>query len=138
MICVDTSLVVRALTDEEGHERAVALFEKWRRMGESLIAPSLLPYEVASAFCRKTFSGDLKDSEALEAYRLFLQLGITLYDDPGWIEKAFLLAQSFRQRTPYDFAYLVAAEAHGTKLYTADRKFVELVSDGYPFVKYYS
>lgn len=137
MICVDASLVVKAVTDEEGCDQARALFESWAKAGESLVAPALLDYEVASALCRKAHLKDIRENEAIEAYRLSTALGVVAGHDAALVEQALLVARSFGQKTPYDFSYLAFAEKIKCDLYTADLKFVELVQAGYSFVKYF-
>lgn len=137
MICIDTSLVVRALTGEPGYEKAGRLFSSWLEANEFLIAPILLNYEVISAFCRKSFMNEMKDEEVIQAYQAFQELGISTYHDPKWNEKALLLARSFHQKTPYDFIYLVCAEELEAELYTVDFQFYKLVGESYTFVKYF-
>lgn len=137
MICVDASIAVKAVTDEKGCDEALALFKKWRRTGADLIAPALIDYEVSSVLCRKAFVGDIKENEVIQAYRLFLELGVKTIHDPTLLEKALLIARSFSQRTSYDFAYLTCAQSLNAELVTADFKFVEMVQEGYSFVKFY-
>jgi len=137
MICVDASIVVKAITDEEGCGEALALFKKWRKTGTDLVAPALIDYEVSSVLCHKAFVGDIKENEVIQAYRLFLELGVKTIHDPALLEKALLTARSFSQRTSYDFAYLTCAQSLDAELVTADFKFVEMVREGYSFVKFY-
>lgn len=137
MICVDASLIVRAVTDEDGSKSAQALLKSWQKSGEFLVAPALLDYEVAAALNRKAFLQDLEASEALNAYRIALTLGIGKKHEGPWMERAMMMANTFNKKSLYDFVYLVCAEEMRAELFTADHAFYQMVQAGYPFVKYY-
>ena len=53
-VCVDASLVVRLIESGTCEAPVVMLWEEWHEMGHSVVAPTLLYYEVTNAMsvCR--------------------------------------------------------------------------------------
>jgi predicted nucleic acid-binding protein len=137
MICVDASVAIKAITDEKDSHAALDLFKKWSRVSQELIAPALIDYEVSSVLCRKAHLGDIKNDQAIQAFRLYQELGIKTSHDWQVAENALLIARSFGARSAYDFVYLVYAQSMNAELVTADHKFSVTVQTGYPFVKFF-
>jgi predicted nucleic acid-binding protein len=48
MICVDASVAVKWILNEENSDRANALYRAAMRTGETIVAPPLLPLEVTN------------------------------------------------------------------------------------------
>lgn len=88
------------------------------RLGErDLLAPTLLPYELASVALKKLERYPAQRAAIREALELFHRLGVRLVDVP--LEDAVELAER-ESLTAYDAAYLWLARALGCELVTLD------------------
>ncbi len=133
-LCVDASLVVRLLVHTPESERVQGLWEDWRSADRPLIAPSLLPYEVANALYRYERAGQLLADEVQQALDTALALPVRLSAEPSLHVEAVLLARRLGLSAAYDAHYLALAERLGAELWTADRKLVRQVSEALPWV----
>ena len=109
---VDASALAAVLFGEPEAERVAALLE-----GHPLMAPTLLPYELANVCRRKVAAGEGEPEALLAALSLLGRLDVRLLDvDP--VDTARLaLATGL---TAYDAAYLGLARALGAELVTLD------------------
>jgi predicted nucleic acid-binding protein len=116
VIVVDASLLVDALTDDGDvgirARDALAADPHWA-------APEHLRVEVTSAVRGRWLARKLADGRAGEAVRTLNQLTVAY---TPWEELAERVWELRHNVTPYDAAYLAAAERHGCRLVTADRK----------------
>ena len=111
-IVIDASSMTALLLDAEAgeHERA---------SGSQLIAPSVLPYEVANVLRRLTLAGRLSMADADQAFADFTTLAVELWD---W---ATLAARTWSLRanlSTYDAAYVALAELADATLITRDAR----------------
>lgn len=136
-ICVDASLVVKWLADEEGSDIARGLNNAWRKKGTQLIAPGLLDYEVGTALRRKVRGGLFQTEDLFPIFDLYKRSEILLFHLPDLLVQAVPLAISLDQPTIYDIAYLLIAKQQKTDFVTADEKFCRKAQVLYPFVKFY-
>ena len=121
-VVVDASVVLKwQLEDEEAVPQALALRDDFLLHGRvSLVAPSLLAYELANGVLTATRCGRLSRNLAEEALRLLLAAGIRMLPvDPLQV---FALALRWRV-SAYDGAYLTLAERLDSKVWTGDRAF---------------
>ena len=110
-VVVDTSALASLLFWEPGAERIASLLRD-----ADLLAPTLLPYEIASVAVGKLRSGEDGEATAL-GLGLFGSMGIDLLPvDP---DHAAALAQE-TDLTAYDAAYLWLALEQGADLVTLD------------------
>lgn len=120
MIVVDASVVVDALCNvgsSSSLHRRVA--------DEVLLAPDLLPVEVASALRGLNRGGELTD-DALEAAAVDLsRLQVELYPTLPLIPRILALRQNV---TAYDAAYVALASVFGCPLITHDRRLARAAS----------
>lgn len=109
---VDASAMAALLFGEPEAERVAGLLE-----GRRLVAPTLLPYEVASVCRRKVTEGEGDPEDLLAGLALLGRMDVRLVDgDP--VETARLaLAAGL---TAYDAAYLWLARALEAELVTLD------------------
>ncbi len=129
MICLDASVVGMLISPDEDSDKILPLYEKHRLAGENFIAPSLLPYEVASLLRKKQLRKLLTNAEILGALHFFERLNISLIEIDDMLERCLGLCQIFGEAlTVYDASYLVAAEKHKAILWTADKALFEMVS----------
>jgi predicted nucleic acid-binding protein len=121
------------LLDEEGSERAEALWERWQAEGTTLLGPPLVYMEVPSALRAAFFFGRLSPEEGEEAFETFCAMGIAVSRRPDLHRLAWELAKQHRRPRAYDSFYLAAAQAEGCELWTGDRRLANAVR--LPWVK---
>lgn len=91
-------------------------------IGKTVVAPSLLYYEVSNALHRYVVHGELPAEEAAEALETVLAMDITLHGDTALHQRALDLANRFSLSSTYDTHYLALAESLNAELWTADRR----------------
>ena len=133
-ICVDASLVVRLVDSHSRSEELIALWEQWYEDERSLVAPSLLFYEVSNALHRYVVRGVLLPQEADAALDAGLQLHIRLHTDAQLHRRALDLARQHSLSATYDAHYLALAEHLGAEYWTADRRLARSVGNALPWV----
>jgi len=114
MIVIDASVVVELLTN-----LAVAPHLQARLDTETLIAPDILPVEVASALRGLNRSGHLTDNDLEIARDDLLRLPIGLHPSLPLIPLVLALRSNF---SAYDASYVVLAEAFQCPLLTLDQR----------------
>jgi len=118
-VVVDANLLIVLALDQR---RAPAVEERlkvWHEAGESLHAPALLPYEVASALTRAAAAGQLQAGDVPAAWRAATGLPVVLHQlDSG--PEAVALALRLNRRSAYDAAYVFLAQSLGADLWTLD------------------
>ena len=116
-LVVDASVVVAALVDvgEVGTwaERVLA--------SGPIVAPHLLPVEVASALRRAAAARDISDDIATLALEDLLDLSIALRPFAEQADRIWALRATV---TPYDASYVALAEALDVPLATLDRRLI--------------
>jgi len=121
-LVVDASVVLKwQLKDEEAIAQALDLRDDFLLHGRiSLVAPSLLVYELTNGMLTATRQRRLSRDQAEEGLAALLAAGIQLIPaDPTQI---FSLSHHWRV-SAYDGAYLVIAEKLDTDVWTGDRAF---------------
>lgn len=136
-VCVDASLVLKWLVPEEGSEEALALYEKWQKVGVQLLAPGLIDFEVGTTLRQKIVRGFLDPDDLFPIYDFYRRLDIWLLHPVDLISKALAMAAAIKQPTIYDISYLLLAKEQGIDFVTADRKFFDAASSLFPSVKFY-
>lgn len=134
MICVDANLVVRLVLSGTYDSPIVSLWQKWHEDRYSIVAPTLLYYEVSNALRRYVVHGEILPDEALEGLEAALDLDIALYGDRGLHKRALQLAERLLLPAAYDAHYLALAETLGAEFWTADRRLVDAVGAALPWV----
>lgn len=132
-VCVDASLVMKFLTYEPDSDIA----ETWLQVhrDDEMVAPWLLPAEVASVLRQKALRGDITHDEGREALALLDSLEVSLVSDLGLVHRVFDLAVELGQPSVYDTLYLAVAQRLQCDLWMADARFVRAVSFRYPSVR---
>ncbi|MGZ5172009.1 MAG: type II toxin-antitoxin system VapC family toxin [Burkholderiales bacterium] len=110
---LDASVVAAVLFDEAESEPILA------SVIGALIAPSLLPYELASVCTTKLIRRPREAKIILSRYRLFAELGVEL-TEPDW-DTLPGLAHEWTL-SAYDAAYLQLALAQDAPLITLDAR----------------
>lgn len=136
-ICVDASLVIKWLLNEEGSDTAIELLDRWKKEGNQLIAPGLIDYEIGSVLRKKILRGLLQPEDLLPLFDLYKQMDLLLFHLSDLVSQSVPLAGLLNQPTIYDVAYLLIAKQQDADFITADEKFCRRAQTLYPFVKYY-
>ena len=125
MIVVDASVAVKWLVEEEGHLLALSFLEQ----NLSVVAPDLIFSEVANVLWKKLRRGEVTREQAERGCRALPRFIDGVVSGASLIEDALTFARRF-DHPVYDCIYLACAQQQGTKLLTADRKFVAQLKNG--------
>ena len=127
-VCVDANLILASLVPDPFSQKAARLLAQWQRQGQTLIAPTLLAFEVTANLRRFVYTQALTMEEGDEALRYFLRLPIRLSAQRGIFPLAFKLAQEFNRPRAYDSTYLALAQLRRCDFWTADERLYNSVS----------
>jgi len=114
-LAVDASTVVAALVDSgpDGSWAEVVL------TSDALVAPHLLPVEVANVLRRAVAAGELSADAASLAHADLLGIGVHLFAYEPFADRVWELRDSV---TAYDAWYVAIAESIDAPLATLDRR----------------
>ena len=129
-VVVDASVAFKWLVEEENSDKATALARLWDDEGTQLVAPPLMPFEVANALHRRVVRGDLAVEIAADLMQDLMYLGVALHGTPNLHRRALELASQLKQGAVYDAHYLALAETLGCELWTADQRLYRAASSG--------
>jgi len=114
-------VVVLANPPDPRHGAVLSRVATWDREGADLHAPTLLPYEFASALTRLAAVVPLATDLLATAWEVLEDLDLTLHPlDDG--VRVVTLARRLGRRSAYDAAYIALAERLGAELWTLDGK----------------
>lgn len=122
-VCVDASVILRYVLQPE-NESIQSLWQSWVTDEVSLVAPSLLFYEVTNALYQQQRNKVLSAEAIWETLELSLDLPITLVNEKNLHLKAREIAMRFNLPATYDAHYLALAEWMEVDLWTADMRLV--------------
>jgi predicted nucleic acid-binding protein len=137
VICVDASVAVKWILDEERSDRARALYSAAVETSVSIVAPPLLPLEVTNILRQR-----MQTTEGLSLFAAtqhlddFLALPIEFHSPAGLHFQALVLADALGLPATYDAHYLALAEHLGCELWTDDQRVIRQVATGLPFVRW--
>ena len=114
---VDASVAVQWFAREPGSEASAALVEG----NQPLVAPDIMPLEVANALWKKFRRGDVPAGDLQPAVTRILASDITLIPTLVLLERAVRLAVEISHPV-YDCVYLVLAEERGAPLASIDER----------------
>lgn len=118
-VILDTSVVIKWYTQEEGTIEAVSLLTKYKTGNLNIIIPSILPLELANALY---FGLGFRQKNHEEALKEFFNLNIPLVQlTDKIIRDASRLMEKFSIAI-YDAVFLNIAEEKRIPLITADKK----------------
>lgn len=134
MICVDASVAVKWLLDEEYKSEADALLDAAIEHRESLIGPNVLADEVTNTLRQRQRRGLLTLAEGRSLLADFLALPIALHTSATMHDDALVLAERYRLSTTYDASYVALAESFGAAFWTADERLLRALGGQLAFV----
>lgn len=137
MICIDASVAVKWILDEERSDLAMALYEAVVQAGQSIVAPPLLPLEVTNILRQRMRANPgLSLKDATEQLNDFLALPVDYRNPMGLHHQALVLADALGLPATYDAHYLALAEHLGCELWTDDQRLMRQVAASLPFVRW--
>jgi predicted nucleic acid-binding protein len=121
-ICVDASLMTKLVIAEPDSQFAAALWEAWLSGGFRIYAPTLLPFEVASAIRKQVKRGTISDKSGEKALAELMKLlpAVEMVDAESYLAKAWDIAKSQDLTVVYDACYVALAESLDAQLWTGD------------------
>lgn len=136
MICLDASVAVKLVLDEDWSEAVDALYAASVAANDSIVAPPLLWIEVTNIVFQRTRRQDgLLLAEATAQLDRFLGFRIELHNPDGLHRRALALAHAFGLPAAYDAHYLALAEVFSCTLWTDDRRLLRAIGDRLPLVR---
>jgi predicted nucleic acid-binding protein len=119
-LCVDASVVIRHITSEAIIKR----WEKWMKAEATIVAPTLLYYEVTNGLYRYQRAGILPSEAVKKALKAALALPIELVSNTELHTRARSIASMYNLSAAYDAHYLALAQWMEVDLWTADMRLV--------------
>lgn len=135
-VVVDASLAVKWIVAEVDSDKADAVAMSWKQSGVRLVAPHLLPMEVANVLHRAVVDGKLVLDEAKRLMSRFLGSAVDLTYDSASHTRAMEIASELGQGAVYDSHYLALAELLNCELWTADERFYRATATNWPNVRW--
>ncbi len=124
VVVVDTSIVIKWVLSEPDTHAAEMLLINWSSKKVTVLAPTLLAYEVANVLYQNVRKGTISQERAKEALAEILNMGMVLdssqISDIG--RRSIELSKQFGLPATYDAHYLALAEREGCELWTADTR----------------
>jgi predicted nucleic acid-binding protein len=137
VICVDASVAIKWVLNEERSDKARALYGAALEADELIVAPNLLPLEVTNILRQRMRGEDgLSLTEAARQLDVFLALRIEFHNPTGLHYQALVLADALGLPATYDAHYLALAEHLGCELWTDDQRLIRQVGSSLPFVRW--
>jgi predicted nucleic acid-binding protein len=134
MICADASVAVKWVLPEEYSDRALALYTASIAAAEPIVAPALLPIEVANILRQRMVREQLSLADARQLLSHFLSFPISYPASHQLSLRALELAATYNLPAVYDAHYLALAEQLSCPLWTADRRLLRAVRGSLSYV----
>ncbi|MCX8102962.1 MAG: type II toxin-antitoxin system VapC family toxin [Candidatus Bipolaricaulota bacterium] len=132
---IDASALLAAWLPEEPYQdQADALLDRYQDGQLRLCAPVLLADEILNGLYiavrgKGGRTSRLTQQEALEVWKLFQSLHISLEETNHLASRILELAFAYRRPSTYDTTYIALAEHLKTKLITADERLINAMPD---------
>jgi predicted nucleic acid-binding protein len=130
---VDASVAVKWLFEEQDSEAAEALLISAGENNLKLVAPAILPAEVANALWKRMRRGDMDRRKTLETGQRFEEICPLLLPIEDLVQRALELAIDSRHPV-YDCLYVALAEGLPADLITADERLYRAFAHDFPGV----
>ena len=135
-LVIDASVVLKwYLLDEEYGQQALSILEQYVAGNLTLLAPTILPYEVLNALLVAERRQRIDEEVTEKAFSGFLELEINLLDPFSHYPHILSLVRSF-QGSIYDASYLSLAEKNRVNFVTGDKRLYNAVKDQLKWVKW--
>ncbi len=135
-VCIDASVALKLVLDEEDSDKAQALWVSWVVEDIEAIAPCHLAFEVTSVIRHHVYRREISPEAGQLAFEALQAQGIRLVRPAPLHERAWALAQRFNRPTAYDAYYLALAQLAGCEVWTADHRLYHAVAEVLQWVKW--
>jgi predicted nucleic acid-binding protein len=138
VVIVDTSIALKWVMDEDDSTKAAALLSRWFVQETTVLAPTLLMYELTNAIYKHVRKGEIDLNDASQALDDAL-LGFVEFVSPGdssLSRRAIQLAHQYKLPATYDAYYLALAERENCDYWTADERLWNAVKSKLPWVRW--
>ena len=125
-LIVDASVVAKRLVLETDTDKAKALFADWEQGALDILAPAILPAEIANMLWKRTRRALLSTAVAETLFRNFNAFHIPVWPTDDLLEPALALALR-NGHSAYDGLYVALAIKTGWNLITADERLYNLL-----------
>ncbi len=136
MICIDASVAAKWSFVEEHSSQARTLLRVALEQQEPIIAPPLLPSEIANVIRQRLRQGQLWLVEARAMLAQFLAIPLSLQAPATLYDRALVLANQYDLPAIYDAHYVALAELLDATLWTADQRLLRSLRGQRPFVRW--
>lgn len=133
-ICVDASFSLKLVLREPEQQRVRAQWDRWRRAGDSLVAPLLWLFETHSVVHRNVAFGLLSEEQGRAAWRVLVRRRVLLLHPERLLDRAWAIAEALSLPPTYDSAYLALAELRGCECWTADPRLFNATRGRFPWL----
>ena len=133
-LVIDASVAIKWLLPETDSDKARSVLEEAGAGRFSLLAPELLPVEVASSLWKRANRGELGPEEIEGHFDRFVAVSPSLIGVAQLTRDALLLAVKYRHPI-YDCLYVALALAAQCPLVTADAKLFRSFGPAFPQVR---
>ncbi len=120
-LVVDASVAAKWIFREADADKAMALQWQFERGRLELLAPDILPAEIANVIWKKVLRQDLDSLDAHAHYSKFKRVCPFLVSISSLAEAALSVSLRYR-RTVYDSLYIALAIERGCEMLTADER----------------
>lgn len=135
MICLDASVAVKWLVEENDSDKAEALLNQSLVRAEPMIAPALIVSEVANTVHQRRRRGEFGLERARSLLEQFLAVPIGLHTPDGTHDRALVLSERFGLPAVYDAYYVALGEHFGATVWTADERLWRALGNQLGFVR---
>jgi predicted nucleic acid-binding protein len=138
VVIVDTSIALKWVMDEDDSAKASALLSRCFVQETTVLAPTLLMYELTNAIYKHVRKGEIDLNDATQALDDAL-LGFVEFDSPGdssLSRRAIQLAHQYKLSATYDAHYIALAERENCEYWTADERLWNAVKGKLPWVRW--
>jgi len=133
-LVVDASVIAKWLFAEPDSDKARALYNEARMRKLSLLAPQILPAEIASVLFVRVLRGVLQAGEARALYSRFELACPDLSEISQLTPAALDLALRYRHSV-YDCLYVALAMREQSDMITADQRLVRTFRPVFPWIR---
>jgi predicted nucleic acid-binding protein len=135
VIVLDASVAVKLVLAEPHSNTALALVAACMQTAEPIVAPPLLPFEVANMLRLRMLRQGLSLPDADRLMAEFLTFPIVLRAPTGLSQQALLVADTHNLPAAYDAHYIALARELGCDLWTDDQRLINTLRGQLSFVK---
>jgi predicted nucleic acid-binding protein len=136
LICLDASVLVQWLLPEAHSPHVASLLRTTLSSREVIVAPPLLPFEIANALRKRVVRNLLPQSEVAGLVQRFDSLPILLRTPEYLHRLALEVADRYGLPAIYDGCYLVLAQQLGCDFWTDDQRLLDTLNIRLPFVRW--